>query len=165
MSYSTASNGNTTLIEHLPTIDDIENSSSPSGMQGVEEKYQKFLRNRHDIPKEAGMVSQNITQSDPRTASQHFNPNYLPNPMAQSYEGYESPEPNMENNMAQMYQSINDKYNLPHNSPTCLEVADHVNNCPICSQFYKSNSSPYTITIIVLAVICILLLKKILDTN
>ena len=48
------------------------------------------------------------------------------------------------------------------NSPTCLEIADHVMACPICSIFYKNDNTIYIVSIIVLAIICILLLKKVL---
>jgi len=169
MSYASASRGNVTMIDNLPTLDDLDNSAanpqSPnSGMQGVEEKYSKFIRNRHSMPSEAGMVSQNFSHSDPKTINEHFtpNPNYIPNPFAGSstYESYQSPE---QGPPMMMQMSTNNKFNLPDNSPTCLDVADHIQNCPICSQFYKSNSSPYIISIIILAIICLLLLKKVLD--
>jgi hypothetical protein len=48
-------------------------------------------------------------------------------------------------------------------SPSCLDVADHVENCPICSKIYKSDQTIYLIAIVVLAVIAIILLKKVLD--
>lgn len=167
MSYASASRGNVTMIDNLPTLDDLDNSAanlqSPnSGMQGIEEKYSKFIRNRHDMPAEAGMVSQNFSASAPRTISEHFTPppsqNHIQNPFAGSYESYQHPE-----NPQMMQMSINNKFNLPDNTPTCLDVADHVQNCPICSQFYKTNTSPYIISIIILAIICLLLLKKVLD--
>lgn len=48
-------------------------------------------------------------------------------------------------------------------SPSCLEVADHVQHCPICSKLYATDKTIYLIAIVILAVICIVLLKKILD--
>lgn len=48
-------------------------------------------------------------------------------------------------------------------SPTCLEIADHVGACPICSRFYKNDNTIYIIAIVILAIICILLLKKVLN--
>jgi len=52
---------------------------------------------------------------------------------------------------------------MPPNSPSCLDVADHINACPICSRFYNNDKTLYVIAIAVLAIICILLLKKVLD--
>jgi hypothetical protein len=54
-------------------------------------------------------------------------------------------------------------YNMPDNTPSCLDIAEHVVNCPICSKFYNDDKTIYIIAIIVLAVICLLLLKKILS--
>lgn len=45
----------------------------------------------------------------------------------------------------------------------CLDVANHVQSCPICSRFYHNDKTPYIIAIVILAIICILLLKKVLD--
>ena len=54
-------------------------------------------------------------------------------------------------------------YKMPENSPTCLNVADHIANCPICSKFYNTDNTVYIIVIVILAVICILLLKRVLE--
>lgn len=46
----------------------------------------------------------------------------------------------------------------------CMDIAEHVQNCPICTRFYapEDKTNLYLI-IIVLSVICFLLFKKILD--
>ena len=49
------------------------------------------------------------------------------------------------------------------NSPTCLEVHDHVQTCPICCRFFKNDNTMYIIAIVILAIVCILLLKRVLD--
>ncbi len=49
------------------------------------------------------------------------------------------------------------------NSPTCLEIASHVKSCPICSRFYNNDNTIYIIAIVILSIICILLLKRVLD--
>ena len=45
----------------------------------------------------------------------------------------------------------------------CIDVAGHIKDCPICSKFYKSDSTVYVIAIVLLAIVCLLLLKKVLD--
>lgn len=45
----------------------------------------------------------------------------------------------------------------------CLDISKHVKDCPICTKFYNNDKSLYVMTIVVLTVICILLLKKILE--
>jgi len=46
---------------------------------------------------------------------------------------------------------------------SCLEISNHIYECPICSKFYSNDKSPYIICIVVLAIICLLLLKRVLD--
>lgn len=47
---------------------------------------------------------------------------------------------------------------------TCVDVNDHVVNCPICSQYYQNYSSMYIGIIILLGfIILIFLLKSILE--
>jgi hypothetical protein len=45
----------------------------------------------------------------------------------------------------------------------CLEVADHIANCPICSKLYNNDKTMYIIAIVILSIIVILLLKKVLE--
>ena len=52
---------------------------------------------------------------------------------------------------------------MPDGTPSCLDVAEHIANCPICSKFYSTDKTIYIIAIVILSIICILLLKKVLD--
>jgi hypothetical protein len=54
------------------------------------------------------------------------------------------------------------KYVLPHNSPSCIDVANHIELCPICSRHYNSDMK-YIVIIILLTIVCLLMLKKILN--
>lgn len=45
----------------------------------------------------------------------------------------------------------------------CIDVADHIKSCPICSKFYKKDNTLCIAIIIILVIICILLLKRVLD--
>jgi hypothetical protein len=45
----------------------------------------------------------------------------------------------------------------------CIDIAEHVKDCPICSKFYKRDNTLYIIVIVVLAIITILLLKRVLN--
>jgi hypothetical protein len=45
----------------------------------------------------------------------------------------------------------------------CIDIAKHVQDCPICSRFYNNDKTTYVITIVVLSIVCLLLLKKILN--
>ena len=54
-------------------------------------------------------------------------------------------------------------YNMPKDSPSCLSFAEHHANCPICSKFYNNDKTLYVVIIIILSLICILLLKRVLN--
>ena len=63
---------------------------------------------------------------------------------------------------------MNMRYNPHHNHHrelSCMEIAQHVKNCPICSKFYDNDKSIYIVAIIILSIFCIILLKKILDMS
>lgn len=52
---------------------------------------------------------------------------------------------------------------INYNQPNCVEVSHHCQNCPVCKKIYSSDKTLYIIAIVILAIICILLLKKVLD--
>ena len=45
----------------------------------------------------------------------------------------------------------------------CIDIAAHITDCPICSKFYGNDKTAYMIAIVVLSIVCILLLKKVLN--
>lgn len=46
---------------------------------------------------------------------------------------------------------------------SCLDINNHITNCPICSRFYGRDNTVYIIAIIVLSIVCLLLLKRVLN--
>ena len=155
MSYSTAGSEKFTMIDDLPNLDDLESYESPkqpgNGLAPDQSgKYQKFIRGKHEIPTQAGMVSRSHSAPPMSNNIQEQYMNMTQNPLY-NQEQYAPP--------AQQQQ----QYNTLNNGPTCIDVADHIANCPICSQFYKNDKTVYIISIIILAIICLLLLKKVLD--
>lgn len=150
-------NGGVTYIEDLPELDDIE-SAQPYGNpirpgkqstymgagmvpEGDAEKYQKFIRPSGGPHAMSGM--------DTSIAS-------LPPPASIiSADTYGEAIPQV-NDMVP-------KYHLPPGSPSCIDVANHVEICPICNRYYNTDKSVYIIAIVVLAIICILLLKRVLN--
>ena len=173
MSYGTSNMQKFTMIDDLPDLDDLEmaapyenavykggqikSSRYPGASMlpnGQEDKFAKFIRSGHQPPSQAGMVSNAhphmARQSLHQHQHQHQHPHPHPHPPVLE-EPYEKPVDETK------------RYAMPENTPSCLNVAEHIANCPICSKFYNDDKSIYIIAIIVLAVICILLLKKVLD--
>lgn len=54
--------------------------------------------------------------------------------------------------MPEVYQNMN-----------CVDIAYHNKYCPVCSQLYSSDKTPYNIAIVVLLIIVILLTKRVLE--
>jgi hypothetical protein len=143
-----------TPIEMLPELDDLERGSSGGARDFSDEtsilppeqsdKFRKYIRQPHPISSHSGMNQNNQS----RTSVQYRQP---PPSRQEQYGTPIGEDPPLK------------KFNMPLNTPSCLDVAEHIANCPICSKFYNTDKTIYIIAIIVLFVICILLLKKILD--
>lgn len=128
-------NQNVTPINMLPELEDLEHNS--------------FYNNSNIIPPE------HLNKFNKLIRNQHR----VPSEAGMSTESYyQNPNYNTNNSVKEIQ-----TYKMPENSPNCLNVAEHVVNCPICSQFYKNDKTIYIIIISTLIIICLLLLKKILD--
>ena len=127
---------NVTMIDDLPDLSDVERSNQllPPGQ---ESKYRQFIRGSHQSPVESGMAPYGGGGGGGEYGNQG-------NPGNQEYH-----PPAV--------------INMPRNTPTCLEIAEHVMNCPICSKFYNNDKTAYIIAIVMLAAVCIILLKRVLD--
>lgn len=62
------------------------------------------------------------------------------------------------------HQIISGEYGMDRgNFVSCIDFANHQMSCPICSKMYRNDHTVYIITIITLIVICIILVKKLLN--
>lgn len=48
-------------------------------------------------------------------------------------------------------------------SLNCIDVARHIQECPVCSKLYANDRTVYIVVIAVLVIICLLLLKRVLN--
>lgn len=142
------------MIDELPDISDLESDvmlrrehvKQPlnNSFERYDANMNKFIRpSNHQLPNQSGM-------NGPRYLSQ-------PQIPQQSQAYYAPPSQQMEH------------YNPPPQLPTalddtnCLSASNHITNCPVCSKLYKNDMTIYVISIAILIVICLLLLKRILD--
>ena len=154
--YSQQNKRNVTYIDDLPDLEDLESRGTMSGVpyqgrvmgidnhvpfqnQGppgdIPEKYKNFIRSSMGAPPpESGM-----NPGHGRVMSQH---EFFPPPQQQQQQ------------QAQRWST---------DTPTCIDVHEHVQTCPICSRFFKNDNTVYIITIVILAIVCILLLKRVLN--
>jgi len=133
-----------TMIDQLPDLNDLDDLNANQHVsintnRTTENNYDKYIRNSHKPLQQSGMYYGNNenTQQDTFVENNHFEQPVLQN------------------------ENIK-KYILPNDSPSCIDVANHIELCPICSRYYKQDNSLYIIAILVLSVLCILLAKKIL---
>ena len=146
-----------TPIEFLSDLEDLESGNhmknySPEILSNPNQdnKYKKYIRNEnHKFSPHAGM-NLNPTQQRP------------PPPPNNTYDNNKSYTPEAYGTQIKHENGVK-TFNMPINSPSCLDVAEHIANCPICSKFYNTDKTIYIISIVLLCIVCILLLKKILD--
>lgn len=142
-------NGNVTMIEDLPELDDIDrnrplyarqNQLMPNQermMQGTMDRERmgqdkivnKYIRPSHNIRAEAGMQSYNDA------------------PVEQFEPVQQLPQ-----------QQVHQEHFI-----NCIDIVGHIQRCPICSKFYHDDKTVYIIAICVLLIICILLMKRVLN--
>ena len=154
---------NVTPLEMLPELEDLEKSDfSPMNVlpPGEAEKFGRYIRgNYHNgIAKQSGMAPI-IHSVHPRHHHHNHNHNqfndnqFNDNQFNDKKENYDHKE--QEDGIK--------TFNMPSGTPSCLDVAEHIANCPICSKFYNTDKTIYIIAIVILSIICILLLKKVLN--
>ena len=149
--YSTMQN--ITPIDQLPELEDLERGNSMLP-ENEDNKYSKFIRGSHVSPQQSGMNPYNNQNQQQNLQNQ------------QNQQNQQQYQPEMyKDNKEQIFNDVGSvpKYTLQDGSPTCIDVANHIATCPICSKFYNNDKTIYIIAIILLALICILLLKKLLD--
>jgi hypothetical protein len=66
------------------------------------------------------------------------------------------------NYVPQNYNSL-EGYNRGNRELTCIEVANHIRSCPICSKIYDNDKSVYIIIIVILVIVCAILFKKVIE--
>lgn len=137
-----------TRIEDLP---DLDNQGINAVGAGGDDEYRhrdvnKFIRNNNRmIPNGAGMSREAQHPPPPRMM-----------PPVEIIE-----QPVMEMRYHHPKQQVLERPDPM--SLNCVDVAMHIEQCPICSKFYNGDKSLYVIVIVILAIICLLLLKRVLN--
>ncbi len=126
--------------------------------------------------------SMNYQNNNPHTQQhnhphhhQHYNQNPYPQPQNypynaiyydQNYNGeYDNYIlPHSSGGLAPNSQMFYEPYNAPKQRVlSCAEVADHASACSVCSKLYNNDRTIYIVIIVILTVICLFMLKKILN--
>lgn len=127
------------MLENLPDISEEDTRPVGNIDRGIpDDKYQKFIRN-------------NAPQSNPYTNASGMN---LYN---------EAPGGQQQAQMQAQVQQPPQQLPPPQPYHNCIDIANHIQGCPICSKFYNADRTLYIVIICILAVVCLLLLKRVLN--
>lgn len=150
------------MIDDLPSLDDLEGNSGLSMIPSDNaNQINKFIRNGYQPPQESGMHTRKQQPQQQPQQNQHHQP------QKQQLQLYEQPQqqqlPVYEAQPQEIQFYEQPKYSKHIEHLSCISVAEHANNCIVCSRLYNNDRTGYVIVIILLAIICILLLKRVLN--
>lgn len=157
MEYAQQTRSSVTMIDELPELSDVERS------QG------------QDYP-QMGQGYPNAQPSQQGAGYQRMD-SILPNEMADKYRRVirQSHSAHPDSGMTSMNTQVQQDEYIQESPPqpqyrsdplhdiSCLHIANHIYECPICSRFYNNDKTVYIICIVVLSIICLLLLKRVLN--
>ena len=160
MSYQQAGMGHT-AIENLPDIEQLTNGEMGIGEyyprqqhSGVRNPYQQQDQPTQSLTPEnyQKYIRNNSRQMSPYSGMSNRENFAVPIPQPQMQEQYE------------MIQApATPSSGVDPRALNCIDVAEHINICPVCSKFYGNDRTVYIIIIVILSLICLLLLKKVLN--
>lgn len=153
MSYGRNQNPHVTMIEELPDLEDLEARGNYHVQMDrhimerpnpQDDRYQKHIRGSYRINPEAGMENgPGLMEGYGSSQQNSLQPQEMPL----------QPHPKIQ----EMPMETN------HLLINCIDVAKHIHDCPICSKFYHNDKTVYIIAIVVLSIVCLLLLKRVLN--
>lgn len=139
--------GGYTMIDDLPDLDREDRQyDEQQNREEVNRKImQRNIRPSQTLSPDSGMVAYHKEEGRQGVPQQFMMPQFMPREGANV---------------------------LPKETPTdienaenlrCIDVARHIQNCPVCQKIYHHDKSLYIIIIIILSIVCVLLLKKVLN--
>jgi len=151
-------NQRVTMIDELPELEDLAGVGDYHVQMDRhimerpdinDNKYQKHIRSAHMVNPRAGMDNNGPMEGYGSAQANSFHASLQPpqEEMMQHMPPPQRMEAMQPNPMA---------YN-------CIDIAKHVQDCPICSRFYHNDKTVYIIAIVVLSIVCLLLLKRVLN--
>lgn len=122
-------------VTMIENLPDVDEIENSNRNDFPEQKLQKFIRRPQILSPDSGMVSNKLQQPYQQQPSQFRQP----------------------------IMQTNTPNNIQQREMSCLDIAHHVQECPICSKFYNNDKSVYIIMIVILAILCLLLIKKVMN--
>ena len=162
-------NRNITYIDDLPFLEDIEGEGRGVGMSMIPtsetNNIKRFIRNNnYNLPPEAGMnTKQQQMENEELLKQQQM---YAEQQQLIQQQEQQQQIINSNNKKNKKKQNKNEIIENYHDDLNCICVANHTSNCVVCSRLYTNdNKNMYLGIIGVLIIICLILLKKIVENT
>jgi hypothetical protein len=137
---------NVTMIDELPELEDDKNMSMPT-IRGIRPNMtQHQMQQRSMLSPERHSV---IRMTPPNMEEDERMPIQQMQPIERPHMGF--------------IPDVRKRFEEDRKKIHCIEVAEHINSCPICSRFYNVDKTPYMLAIVILSIVCIILLKRVLS--
>jgi hypothetical protein len=168
---------NVTYLSDLDDLIDLDNVPSTIGNKGGQNFNQRMAQEAQEREQTLNPIKQKIRKNvdfraamnggmEPTTYQTMNNiPEYTLGPKAQQYtshggQGHGSME--YIDNGAGFPPFLTEGYTQLN----CIDVANHLQTCPVCSRLYNEDyKTPYLIIIALLVITCVILIKKIIDNK
>jgi len=150
MSYRNQQPLNSTLIDDLPELDEVDTRTEDNG------KYQKYIRNNNYTPYPGSGMTQSSNDQFKLGYHNSNQGSYVESPQVQNFNNQKSSGGLAPNSQMYYEPFVNDSLN-------CKDIAIHTKNCYVCSRLYNNDNTIYIIIISILCIIIIILMKRILD--
>jgi hypothetical protein len=167
---------NRTYIEELPFLEDVVSAEQqvmngglsmiPTSESG---KIKRFIRNNeYNLPSESGMNTKQQQMIDEQELVQQQKmyeeqqqKMYEEQQRAIEQEEFEFQRSHREEKRRN--KKKNQRFHESDCDLNCISVADHAANCIVCSKLYNNDKTLYLAIIGVLIIICIILMKKVVE--
>ena len=166
---------NVTFIDELPFLDEIMNSQGnqqqPYDMIPNREYNQikKFIRNTdNNFPPESGMSNirsqqQMLEEQQALKQQQMFEEEQRRIQLQQLQQIQEEQEKMREQEEKHKHKKDKKRSFSFESDLSCIQVAEHTADCIVCSKLYNTDHSVFYGIIIVLVIICLILLKRVVE--
>lgn len=169
---------NRTYIDELPFLEDVISSDQqilngglsmiPSSESG---KIKRFIRNNeYNLPSEAGMNTKQQQMNEEQELVRQQQMYEEQQRQLQIQRQLERQEQELQTIPEEYEEKVRGKNKKKHQRNyesdcdlNCISVADHAANCIVCSRLYNNDRSLYLAIIGVLIVICVILMKKVVE--
>ena len=148
----------TNKSQNFTMIDDLfltEGDGSSSNTTPYNQPHNQLYK-----PRQINQLNTHQQEIDPKYLK-YIRKHYRPHHQSSGMQTHPYPQEQLQEQFQEQFQETDTQsHNTEHN---CVSVSEHCQNCPVCKKLYSSDNTLYIIVIVILAVICILLVKKVIE--